>query len=267
MTTQIDRRAALGALGGVSLAALLAACGKDDGGSGAAGSTTTGPTTSAEVPTTLGTTTTVSPQSAGGGDLAARFDAFATCSVTRELTEGPYYFDVDSIRSDIREDREGTPLRLAIRVRDAGECTPLADAVVDIWHCDALGTYSGFESASQGGPGGGSGPTDDETYLRGAQVTDADGIVQFMTVYPGGYRGRTVHIHAKVHLDRTTLVTTQLFFDEDVSEAVFAEAPYASDGGRNTFNEDDSIFDQSLVLTTSEDADGWLGLINFDVEA
>ncbi len=95
-------------------------------------------------------------------------------------------------------------------MRDAGSCEPLENAVVDTWHCDATGLYSGFESASTGRPGGGR--SDEETYLRGAQATNEDGIVQFRTIYPGSYRCRTVHIHAKVHLDRQTVLTSQLFF-------------------------------------------------------
>lgn len=79
---------------------------------------------------------------------AADFESAATCQVATELTEGPYYFDVDAIRSDIREDREGTLLRLGVRVRDAASCEPIENAGVDIWHCDAVGTYSGFESAA-----------------------------------------------------------------------------------------------------------------------
>ncbi len=116
-------------------------------------------------------------------------------------------------------------------MRDAGSCEPIENAVVDIWHCDAGGLYSGFESASTGGGGGGppgggggpgGGPTDEETYLRGAQATNEDGIVQFRTVYPGWYRGRTVHIHAKVHIDRQTVLTSQLFFADDFTERVYA---------------------------------------------
>ncbi len=118
--------------------------------------------------------------------------AGSSCEATAELTEGPYYFDADALRSDIREDREGVTLRLGIRVRSAGDCAPIKDAVVDIWHCDAGGVYSGFE-AGEG-----------ERYLRGTQVTNADGVAEFTTIYPGWYRGRTVHIHAKVHLDKQT---------------------------------------------------------------
>ena len=189
------------------------------------------------------------------------------CAVTTELTEGPYYFDVDAIRSDIREDREGTTLRLALRVRDAETCEPLANAIVDVWHCDATGLYSGFESASQGGPpGGGGGPTDEETYLRGAQATNADGIVEFRTIYPGWYQGRTTHIHVKVHLDKATLLTSQLFTTREWDDKVFASGPYAGESGRDVFNEDDGIYDETLEMTLSEDGDGVLGVMTFDVQ-
>ena len=180
---------------------------------------------------------------------------------------------MDAIRSDITEDREGTPLRLALRVRDAESCEPIENAIVDVWHCDATGLYSGFESASQGGggpggggsPGGGSGPTDDETYLRGAQATNSDGIVQFKTIYPGWYRGRTVHIHCKVHLDRTTLLTTQLFTTREFDDKVHAGAPYAEDTGRDTYNDTDSIYEDGLELSLTDDGDGVLGVMTFDV--
>ena len=158
------------------------------------------------------------------------------------------------------------PLRLAIRVRDEN-CEPLQNAVVDIWHCDAEGIYSGFESASQGGPGGGGGPSDEETYLRGAQVSNGDGIVEFTTVYPGWYRGRTVHIHAKVHVDKQTVLTTQLYFDEDVTSKVYEHEPYAADSGRDSFNDSDSLFDDSLLLDLSPEGDGYLGVISFDTAA
>jgi protocatechuate 3,4-dioxygenase beta subunit len=250
MSEKISRRRALGALGGVSLGALLAAC--ERGGDDAV--------TSADVSTSEGATASVQPQTTSSAALADLFDDAASCIVTPEETEGPYYFDVDSIRSDIREDREGTALRLA------AACTPLANAVVDVWHCDAGGLYSGFESASTGGAAG-SGPTDEETYLRGAQVTNADGIVEFVTIYPGWYRGRTVHIHAKVHLDSATALTTQFFFDEAVTDAVYSADPYAEHSGRDQFNDTDGIYDDRLLLTLSEDGGGYLGLMTLGVEA
>jgi protocatechuate 3,4-dioxygenase beta subunit len=259
MSREISRRQALASFGAVSLGALLAACGNDE----------TEEPASTDVTTTGGATATVSPQTTSSSELRDLFDDAATCTLTPEETEGPYYFDVNSIRSDIREDREGATLRLAIRVRESAACTPLANAVVDVWHCDALGVYSGFESASTGGGGGAPGgdPTDQETYLRGAQVTNSDGIVEFVTVYPGWYRGRTVHIHAKVHLFNATVLTTQFYFDDDFTETVYTREPYSEDPGRDTFNDTDGIFDERLLLTMSEEGDGYLGLITLDVVA
>ncbi len=261
---RINRRGALFGAGSVGLGALLAACGAD-------GEET------ATVETTSGATATVQPRS--GEDLTALFGRDSACTLTPEETEGPYYFDPNAIRSDLREDRQGVPLRLALRVRDAAACAPISNAVVEIWHCDAGGVYSGFESASQGagappgGPGAppsgggpGAGPSDDHRYLRGAQVSDAAGIVQFETIYPGWYAGRTVHIHAKVHVDNATVLTTQLFFDDATSAAVFERPPYSSRSGRDSFNADDSIFDPSLLVPLSAQGKGYLGAISFDVE-
>jgi protocatechuate 3,4-dioxygenase beta subunit len=154
-------------------------------------------------------------------------------------------------------------LRLALRVRDATSCEPIENAVVEVWHCDALGIYSGFVSDSTGSGTG----KDDQTFLRGAQVANGEGIVQFKTIYPGWYRGRTVHIHAKVHLDRTSLLTTQLYFDDEFTEQIHANTPYSQDAGRDTFNSDDSIFDESLLLTLTGDSDGATGVMTFDVES
>jgi protocatechuate 3,4-dioxygenase beta subunit len=256
MPDGVSRRRALGAAGVVGIGALLGACSRE------------GAVTETQVPTTSGAGATVQPQSTPSPANAALFGNAATCTLSPEQTEGPYYFDVDSIRGDIREDRPGMPLRLVMRVQDSAACTPIANAVVDIWHCDAGGVYSGFESASQGGPGGGA-RTDDETYLRGAQVTNADGIVELTTIYPGWYRGRTVHIHTKVHLDTSTLLTSQLYFDEQVTAAVHQTAPYASRSGRDTFNDGDGIFSgagERALLTLAKEGDGYRGVITLAVK-
>ncbi len=129
---------------------------------------------------------------------------------------------------------------------------------------DDLGSYSGFESASTGGGGGGE-PTDERTYLRGAQATNQDGIAEFRTIFPGWYRGRTVHIHAKVHFDRQTVLTSQLFFAEDLTETVYAREPYRSHTGRDTFNDGDGIFDEQLVMTAEATGADALALLTFNV--
>ena len=228
-----NRRQALAGFGTISLGALIAACADDDDDAPTA---ETGAETGAETRAK----TDSSPSS---------FDDAATCTQTAELTEGPFYFDVDRIRSDIREDRKGAELRLGVRVRDAAECQPIQNAVVDIWHCDAEGSYSE--------PG--------ETYLRGAQVTNRDGIAEFITVYPGWYPGRTVHIHGKVHLDKQTVLTTQFYFDDTVSAKVFVDDPYPGESNREGFNVSDGLYRKDLELTLSEERDAYRGLITLDV--
>jgi protocatechuate 3,4-dioxygenase beta subunit len=240
----IDRRVALTTLGTVSLGAVLAACGSS---SPESSTSTNAPTTSTAGQSTSSTTT--------GGATTSIFDAAASCTLSPEQTEGPYYFDVDMIRGDIRDDREGTTLRLALRVLDAATCSPLPDAVVDIWHCDALGVYSGFDEG------------EGATFLRGAQVTNTDGVAELVTIYPGWYRGRTIHIHVKVHLDNSTVLTSQLYFPEDVTAQVYSRQPYASDPGRDTSNAEDNIFDERMVMTLTEDGDGYLAAMNVNVEA
>jgi protocatechuate 3,4-dioxygenase beta subunit len=233
----VSRRQALAGLGSVSLGALLAACSDDDGSALDATTTETSPAASEAPPTSA-------------GELASRFDDAARCTRTAEETPGPFYFEVDRVRSDIREGRNGATLRLGVRVRDAGAgCEPIPNAVVDVWHCDATGSYSE--------PG--------ETYLRGLQVTNRDGIAEFTTIYPGWYPGRTVHIHGKVHLDKRTVLTTQFYFADSFTDRVFAREPYASDRGRDAFNATDPLYQQDLELTLSKERDAYLGLITLDI--
>ncbi len=243
MTSDPGRRALLRGAGVIGLGSLLAAC-RDSGPRSA--------------PTALGPSPTSSA-------AAALLDAAGTCELSPEQVEGPYFFDVEAIRADLREDREGAPLELALRVRGS-DCRPLVDAVVDLWHCDAGGLYSGFESASRGGPLG-KGPSDEQTYLRGAQVTGADGVVTFTTVFPGWYPGRAVHLHAKVHLDRTRLIATQLYFDEAVTDAAHAGAPYDRRGPRDVRNTEDGFFDPRLVVASRRAGEGWLSAMTLQVGA
>ena len=215
--------------------------------------------------------------------------AQACYKLTSETTEGPYYIDADKLRRDITEDKEGIPLTLQLKVIDSETCKPVANAAVDIWHCDALGIYSGYESLSTGGgtaptdapsgtptdaptgtptgeppsgaPTGGTGgggheePTDDERYLRGTWRTDRQGRVTFRTIFPGWYRGRTVHIHTKVHVNGewtdagyeggNTCHTGQFFFDEASVLASAEVEPYSTSTTERTTLTEDTIYDQS----------------------
>ena len=163
---------------------------------------------------------------------AAVASGLVTCVLTPEMTEGPYYLDGDKVRRDIREGRPGTRLDLATTVVDVSTCKPIKGAAVDIWHCDAGGTYSGF--AQEG--------TDGDTFMRGIQRTTKTGLATFVTVYPGWYSGRTVHIHVQVSLGGNVLHTGQLFFPEELTDAVYRRAPYNRRPSRDTRNATDSIF-------------------------
>lgn len=178
------------------------------------------------------------------------------CIVRPEATEGPYYVDEDLVRSDIRSDpatgtvKEGVPLTLTFNVSQisGSACTPLQGAEVEVWHCDAAGLYSdvtdrGFSTTGQ-------------EFLRGSQITDADGTATFTTIYPGWYAGRAVHIHFKVRPDASAVFTSQLFFDDALSDRIFAQAPYAAKGRRNTVNRTDGIYQEFLLLTAAETAEG-----------
>jgi protocatechuate 3,4-dioxygenase beta subunit len=116
-----------------------------------------------------------------------------SCVLVPEVTEGPYFVDGKLKRSDIRANSSGgatrasVPLALTTRIVEvgsSGRCRPYGGVAVDIWHRDAEGAYSGVDS--------------DTDFLRGYQVTDANGAVTFRTIFPGWYRGRAIHIHLKV---------------------------------------------------------------------
>ncbi len=173
----------------------------------------------------------------------------STCSTSRnwaEQDEGPYHRDSQPMRRDVVEDRGGTPLQLGIRLAGGDDGTPVRDATVEIWQCDALGRYSGFQPPDDSvvvrastAPGAEYLP--DQTFLRGRQRTDDAGMVEFHTIHPGWYPGRTVHIHVMVHLGDTMLIS-QLYFPDDVNDDVLSLAPYAQRLGRDTTNDTDEIF-------------------------
>ena len=158
--------------------------------------------------------------------------------------------------------RQGAPLALTLvvsRVGPVGACEPLPDAHVDVWQCDAAGAYSGVEG------GGGDAEAVSADWLRGFQLTDTNGRAQFLTIYPGWYTGRATHIHFKIRTDPGAEAgaefTSQLFFDDALSDEVHAQPPYAARGaaGRPR-NVDDAIFRDSgdqLTLDVRENSDGY----------
>jgi protocatechuate 3,4-dioxygenase beta subunit len=165
-----------------------------------------------------------------------------SCVLTPDAGEGPFYLDPKLIRSDITSGQAGAPLQLALQIVRAGDCATLANARVDVWHADAVGLYSGYEK--QSGVGGiSTKPAVGQQYLRGTQVTDAAGAVQFRTIFPSWYGGRTPHVHFKVFLGEHEVVASQIFFPDEISKAIFSSVdPYRQHNSkRTTFNTNDPI--------------------------
>ncbi len=195
-------------------------------------------------------------EDAEAGNKAIETGAVA-CVLTPELTEGPYYIAGEKVRRDIREGHPGTRLDLTLAVLNAKTCKPIRGAAVDIWHADAAGNYSGFGNS-----------TSNRTFMRGIQRTDANGVARFTTVYPGWYMGRTVHIHVKVHVGGAVVHTGQLFFDDTLTDKVYAAAPYASRGERDVRNAQDSIYvngGKSSLLRVAKNGSGYAGSIAMGV--
>jgi protocatechuate 3,4-dioxygenase beta subunit len=192
---------------------------------------------------------------AAGGPAAVASGAVA-CVLTPEQTEGPYYVDGAKVRRNVTEGRPGRPLTLRLRVVDASTCRPIKGAAVDIWHCDALGRYSGVNGARS-------------TFMRGVQRTDATGLAIFGTVYPGWYTGRAVHIHVKVHVAGNVVHTGQLYFPAAVTAAVYKRAPYSRRPGPDTPNATDSIYrnggSRSQLTLRRLETGGYVGAITMGI--
>ncbi|KAK7983550.1 hypothetical protein PG989_010952 [Apiospora arundinis] len=162
------------------------------------------------------------------------FAGNASCALVEETTIGPYFVSGELMRWNVTEGQKGVPLHLDIQFISTSNCAPVKDMIIDVWHSNATGVYSGVNATGQGGLG--------SNFCRGVQVTDADGVVEFDTVFPGHYAGRANHIHvlstrdAKVLLSKQTYeggVAThigQLFFDRDLVTAVERLDPYRSNG-------------------------------------
>jgi protocatechuate 3,4-dioxygenase beta subunit len=206
--------------------------------------------------------------------VAATVSNLLDCVVRPELTIGPYFVVEQLERSDIRTNssdnsvKEGIPLTLNINITSASDnsCTPIEGAQVDIWHCDAVGVYSGVSDPNA--------DTTGEDFLRGFHRTDAVGAVQFQTIYPGWYSGRAVHIHFTIRTKGAQgedyQFTSQFFFDETLTDQVHAQEPYASKGERNTRNSSDNIFlrggDQLLLNLQGDTANGFIGSMSIGLD-
>ena len=257
----LSRRELLALIGvtGAVGAALIAGCSDNS-------STPATPTSARTLSPTATATRAATSTAAGATSIAAA----PSCVVRPAETEGPYFVDEKINRSDIRSDtsdgsvKPGAPLTIAFNVSTVGNgtCVPLSGATVDVWHCDAAGVYSDVSDPGFATVG--------KTFLRGYQVTDAAGSAKFTTIYPGWYQGRTVHIHFKI---RTTTAagkafefTSQLFFDDALTDQVFARAPYAAKGQRTLRNDGDGIYrtgGDQLLLDVAKSGDTYAA--TFDI--
>lgn len=179
-----------------------------------------------------------------------------SCIVTAEEVEGPYPYVGGEItnplqRTDVRSGQTGLPLSITFNVVNANNsCAIVSNARVDIWHCNKDGYYSGYGSQTGGSLGTQS--YLGETWLRGYQVTDENGIAKFTTIYPGWYQGRATHIHLEVFVNNVLKKTGQITFSETISDAVHQSTLYAAHGINTTRNAADGIFNNSATDMANE---------------
>jgi len=204
------------------------------------------------------------------GARAAQAESGATCIARPRHIEGPFFVDSGLNRSDIRSDPRtgtvsaGTPVRLTFRVSQLndGRCLPLVNAQVDVWQCDADGLYSDTNEWQESTRG--------QRFLRGYQLTDKKGIATFTTIYPGWYPNRTVHIHFKIRTNARASTgkefTSQIYFEDDLTDIIHAQPAYANHGLRKVRNNRDLLFlfrGDRLILPLREEKRGYAG--TFDI--
>lgn len=178
----------------------------------------------------------------------------STCVTAPEVTEGPYYVANELLRTDVRGDQTGVDLTIDIGVMDTRTCTPLTDALVEIWACNATGAYSGFTTAVLGA---GNAMSDQNTWLRGGYATNAEGVVEFKTIYPGYYSGRTIHVHTMVQTNYSVATNGsiishagqvrhvgQIYFSEDLNNQVVSQPAYQNTRHTRTLNANDGLLAQ-----------------------
>jgi protocatechuate 3,4-dioxygenase beta subunit len=162
------------------------------------------------------------------------------------------------MRQDISEGITGLPVRLALRIVDAN-CQPVKGATVDVWHTSAAGVYSAMAAGTF------CNPTQEDLskrhFSRGVQTTDANGRVDFNTVFPGWYSSRTIHIHFRVRIGDTAMVTSQLFFEDALADEIIKNhVDYGARPNRDTTNKTDTVLpwtgQEAFILSTRRMDDG-----------
>ncbi len=204
------------------------------------------------------------------------FEDSAACVLSAQAVDGPFYLADSPLRSDIREGQPGHGLQLRLKLVDANTCQPIVGADVHIWHANAQGLYSGYASHSpdQVELTPRHEPVENEQrFLRGHQLSDARGMVEFRSIVPAWYSFRTPHIHLKALLGPRSVLTTQLYFPDNFNQQLLqAAAPYRDRPAPLVSNRSDPVIRASrgapggwLKLTPA--ADGHLASLTIGLAA
>jgi protocatechuate 3,4-dioxygenase beta subunit len=262
------------------------------GGSGGTGGDGTGPTGSGGTggtggtggaggtgPDGGGTGGSAGKGGAGGSGGSAGDAGVVECKAKRETTVGPFPNIMAKERRDVRGNstgstapKDGAQLTLRIRVFDlSNNCAPISDAFVDIWSCDAVGVYSAYSNFNTAG----------QDYCRGYQRTDAQGTAEFLTIFPGSYSGRAIHIHFSIMGSERDLMPNgsgpslpsvfvgQLYFNRSDADAIFNAVPLYKQGAQITPNESDGIYSsdggKDFIVPITKDGSNYVGEIALGV--
>jgi protocatechuate 3,4-dioxygenase beta subunit len=192
----------------------------------------------------------------------------ATCTLIPSETAGPFPLDLTTntfyFRQDVREDRIGVPLKVRMRIVGADNCAPMPNVRVNIWHCDKEGQYSGYDNSMNPGQAG-------KTYLRGYQIADANGEVEFLTIFPGWYPGRVCHIHFQVYVSTSYSAVSQLTFPQDAKQTLYtANTNIYTEGADPLAPSQDGVFAdgyayQMATLTVNEEIGGYESFLELTV--
>ena len=205
--------------------------------------------------------------------FSSKIKAVPSCIVRPQQIEGPYFVDEKLRRMDIRKDpsdntiKEGVELKLIFNVSQIKEnnCTPLPEAMVDLWQCDAEGIYAGVEDKDF--------DTRGKSFLRGYQLTDSDGSAQFITIFPGWYRGRATHVHFKIRTgekeNKNYEFTSQIYFEDPLISQIYKLPPYSSKGAGYMQNEIDRFYKnggEQLKLPLTKNQNGYQGIFDIGLQ-
>jgi protocatechuate 3,4-dioxygenase beta subunit len=199
------------------------------------------------------------------GAASAAAEPAASCQFSPSVPEGPFYFDTKLVRQEIAEGRPGIPIEYRLMVVNAN-CQPVPNAAVDIWQCDSDGVYSGYAGQATGAN------TSGMTFLRGIQLTNAQGLARFTAIYPGWYPRRVTHLHVKIHLSSKAIVTTNLFYPDAVNAEVYSLPQYKAHGpnpatvAQDVELKGDTARFKTLMMNVTRDGSGrYLGTYTFGI--